>query len=551
MLIFRRSWLHITRPEFLQIGFVVLTMCLLGSIFPLLLSSTYKGSPDIHATLEMAGALLGMLAGTVLVVHFYALGNRFYLLVGLAYFINGTEDFVHGLISFRNIFSIAPEYLTLAIPSTYVTGRILMAIILIFAPFVTTWFGESQHPKRETVWVSLGAIVASIIATNWAFHLSLPQTIHPEAVIPRPLDFLSAILLCVSLVAFIRMYHRERNILAWWVLLSIGVNIVGQLIMSFSRSIYDPFFDIAHVYKLFGYMTPVFGFSLHQIATITQNRKAAAQVIEEVRKNREKDGVMLHQDKLAAIGQLAAGVAHEINNPMGFIMSNLSTLKKYGDAGQKYLNALEEALEVCCPEERRKELEELRKELDIPFIQNDLSSLISESQEGAERVKQIVHDLKDFARIDEDNMTETDLNRCVQSTANIVRNEIKYVADLELQLNEIPSIVCNSRQINQVIANLLVNAGQAMDKHGTITVTSRQEGDEVLLSIRDTGRGMTEAIRKRIFEPFFTTKAIGKGTGLGLSITYDIIKKHGGAITLESELGKGTTFTIRLPIKRT
>jgi len=281
----------------------------------------------------------------------------------------------------------------------------------------------------------------------------------------------------------------------------------------------------------------------------TLNETLAERVAEEVRKNREKDSLLLHQDKLAAIGQLAAGVAHEINNPMGFIMSNIATLKNYTGAGQTYMNALEEALEGRCPEEQRKQLEELRQALDIPFILKDLPILLSESQEGAERVKRIVLDLKDFARIDEDKMSETDLNRCVQSTANIVRNEIKYVADLDLQLNDIPLIVCNPQQINQVIANMLVNASQAMDKHGAITVTSQHEGEEVVLSISDTGRGMTEEVQKRVFEPFFTTKDIGKGTGLGLSITYDIIKKHGGAITLDSELGIGTTFTIRLPIK--
>ena len=281
------------------------------------------------------------------------------------------------------------------------------------------------------------------------------------------------------------------------------------------------------------------------------NSELENRVQEEVRKNREKDSRMLHQDKLAAIGQLAAGVAHEINNPMGFIMSNLATLKKYNDVEQRYLNALEDALKGCCPEERRKPLEELRRDLDIPFILEDIPPLISESQEGAERVKRIVLDLKDFAHIDEENMEEADLNQCVQSTANIVRNEIKYVADLDLQLNEIPLVVCNPQQINQVIANLLVNAGQAMENHGVITVTTRQEEEEVVLTISDTGRGMTEEVRKRIFEPFFTTKDIGKGTGLGLSIVYDIIKKHDGEITLESELGKGTTFTIRLPIKIT
>ena len=282
----------------------------------------------------------------------------------------------------------------------------------------------------------------------------------------------------------------------------------------------------------------------------TLNETLAAQVAEEVLKNREKDILLLHQDKLAAIGQLAAGMAHEINNPIAFIISNLEMLKKYNDVEQKYLVALEDALAGCCPEERRKALEELRQGLDISFILRDIPPLLVESLGGAERIKQIVLDLKGFARLDEGKMIQTDLNHCVKSTANIVCNAIREVADIELQLNEIPLVVCNPQQINQVIANLLVNASQAMDEHGVITVTSRQEGEEVILSISDTGRGMTEEVRKRIFEPFFTTRDIGEGTGLGLSIAYGIIKQHDGEITLESEPGRGTTCTIRLPIKR-
>ena len=282
----------------------------------------------------------------------------------------------------------------------------------------------------------------------------------------------------------------------------------------------------------------------------TLNETLSAQVAEEVLKNRGKDILLLNQDKLAGIGQLAAGVAHEINNPMGFILSNLLMLKEYSDVEQKYRVALENALEDSCPEERRKQLGDLHQALDLPFVLKDIPLLISESLGGAERIKQIVLDLKDFARLDQGKMNQTDLNQCVQSTANIVRNEIRQVAELELQLNEIPLVICNSQQINQVIANILINASQAMDKHGVITVTSRQEGEEVVLSISDTGRGMTEEVRKRIFEPFFTTRDIGKGIGLGLSIAYGIIKQHDGEITVESELGKGATFTIRLPIKR-
>jgi len=278
------------------------------------------------------------------------------------------------------------------------------------------------------------------------------------------------------------------------------------------------------------------------------NETLEARVAEEVRNNREKDSIMLQQDKLASIGQLAAGVAHEINNPMGFIMSNLRTLQKYACVEQRYLQALEEATKAYCPEEQNKQLEEIYKRLDVGYALEDIPPLIEESLEGAERIKQIVLDLKDFARSDENSLKETDLNKCVQSTANIVRNEIKYVADLELQLGNIPPIVCNPQQINQVIANLLVNAAHAIDGHGRITVTTSAESDKVLLTVADTGCGIPDKIRKRVFDPFFTTKDVGKGTGLGLSISYDIVTKHGGEISLESEPGVGTTFIVRLPV---
>ena len=277
------------------------------------------------------------------------------------------------------------------------------------------------------------------------------------------------------------------------------------------------------------------------------NRAMEIRIAEEVSKNREKDSALLHQDKLASIGKLAAGVAHEINNPMGFVMSNLRTLQGYADVEQQYLQALEEAVKSCCPEEQRTQLAELCQRLDLSFVLADIPPLISESLEGAERVKRIVQDLKDFARLDESSMKEADLNQCVQSTANIVRNEIRYVADLDLKLGNIPPVVCNPQQINQVIANLLVNAAHAIEGHGRITVSTSSELDQVFLTVSDTGCGIPAEILTRIFDPFFTTKEVGKGTGLGLNISYDIVKKHGGEITIESEPGVGTTFTIRLP----
>ena len=284
----------------------------------------------------------------------------------------------------------------------------------------------------------------------------------------------------------------------------------------------------------------------HQL--IRKNLHLEQLIEQEVRKNREKDILLLQKDKQASVGQLAAGVAHEINNPMGYIMSNLGTLSKYAAVEQQYLQTLEGILKTCGSIEQQVQIAELSSRLDLPFILEDLSALISESMEGAEKVRRIVLDLKDFARIDEDGMKEIDLNACVQSTVSIVSNEIRSVADLDLQLGDIPLIVCNPQQVNQVIANLLVNAAHAIDGHGRITVSTSCEWGQVLLTVADTGCGIPTEIRKRIFDPFFTTQEVGKGAGLGLSVSYDIVRKHGGEITFESEPGRGTTFMVRLPI---
>lgn len=274
------------------------------------------------------------------------------------------------------------------------------------------------------------------------------------------------------------------------------------------------------------------------------NEQLEQRIAEEVCKNREKDGMLLHHEKLASIGQLAAGVAHEINNPMGFIMGNLNTLKDYVSSLQKYCQIVDQNL----TDSNRSLLQQARKQLDLDYILEDLQPLLAESTEGAERVRRIVLDLKDFARPDEQKMHDADLNQLVKSTINIVRNELKYVADLDLQLGELPPIICHSQQINQVISNLLVNAAHAIEQQGMITVRTALEGNFVVLVIADTGKGIPPEHCSRIFDPFFTTKAVGKGTGLGLSISYDIIKKHNGEIAVESQVGVGTTFIVRLPV---
>ena len=286
----------------------------------------------------------------------------------------------------------------------------------------------------------------------------------------------------------------------------------------------------------------------HQMQLQVLNEDLERRINEEVVKNREKDIILLHADKMSSIGQLAAGVAHEINNPIAFIVSNLVALKRYAETLGTFFKNVGQLVKIDGSDERERLFDEAVQNQGIMSILDDIDPLIAESSEGADRVKRIVLDLKNFARMDDSGFEWSDLNECVRSTVNLVRNEIKYDSELTLQLGEIPQVRCSRHQISQVILNLLVNAAHSIKKQGSITVTTTHVGDDVLLSVGDNGCGMSEEVRKRIFEPFYTTKEVGKGTGLGLSISYSIIRQHHGEILVESEPGVGTTVTVKLSI---
>jgi len=257
---------------------------------------------------------------------------------------------------------------------------------------------------------------------------------------------------------------------------------------------------------------------------------------------------VLHQEKMASIGQLAAGVAHEINNPISFINSNLSTLGKYLSRIEGFLALQSGCIAAGAPPGQVESVRRQRATLKIDYIMKDLMDLVRESLEGAERVRSIVADLKSFSRVDETECGPADLNECLRSTINIVWGEIKHKATLKKELGEIPRTRCYPQQMKEVFMNLLINAAHAIGDRGVITVRSWEEDGNVCVSVADTGQGIPEANLNRIFEPFFTTKELGKGTGLGLSVSYDIVKKHNGEITVRSEPGKGTEVTVRIPV---
>ena len=260
---------------------------------------------------------------------------------------------------------------------------------------------------------------------------------------------------------------------------------------------------------------------------------------------------LLQSEKMASIGQLAAGIAHEINNPIGYVHSNLVSLRDYASGLLELIHAYERALAPKLDEATLAELAEVRSRVDFDFVSTDLPELIGESREGLERVRRIVQDLKDFSHAGrEAGWRRIDLHKGLESTLNIVWNDLKYRAKVERQFGALPLVECHPSEINQVFMNLLLNASHAIGERGTITLASGHDADrdEVWVSIRDSGPGIAADALPRIFDPFFTTKPVGTGTGLGLSISYGIVKKHGGRIDVGNADDGGAVFTVVLPV---
>ncbi|HJV52287.1 MAG TPA: ATP-binding protein [Noviherbaspirillum sp.] len=263
----------------------------------------------------------------------------------------------------------------------------------------------------------------------------------------------------------------------------------------------------------------------------------------------EAHNQLLQSEKMASIGQLAAGVAHEINNPVGFVNSNLSTLIDYVQRLLQVIDAYEKSESVLAQApDALDAVRALRKQVDLDYVKEDVFSLLSESQEGVLRVKNIVQDLKDFSHVGTAEWQLADLHAGLNSTLNIVNNEIKYKATVVKEYGELPPVECLPLELNQVFMNLLVNAAHAIERFGEITVRTGWEGGEVWIDIGDNGSGIAPENLGRIFDPFFTTKPVGKGTGLGLSLSYSIVQKHHGRIDVDSELGRGTRFRVWLPV---
>ncbi|WP_162415338.1 PAS domain-containing sensor histidine kinase [Cyclobacterium roseum] len=280
-------------------------------------------------------------------------------------------------------------------------------------------------------------------------------------------------------------------------------------------------------------------------------RETAAKQIElekTLERLKETQSMLIHSEKMNALGQMVAGVAHEINNPVAFVASNMHALKQMAEDLKGAYEQLNTAVDASGNEDLKALARKLSQEADVDFISEDLDDLINSSIDGLKRVKGIVGSLRNFSRLDEAEEKVASMKECIESTLEIAGSVVRNRLVIDCQLNDLSPIKCRPSELNQVFLNLIMNAAQAVKEDGRLEIKGSETTDALVLTFTDNGIGMDAATQEKIFNPFFTTKPVGEGTGLGLSIAYKIISDgHNGKITVDSEVGKGTSFTISLP----
>lgn len=275
---------------------------------------------------------------------------------------------------------------------------------------------------------------------------------------------------------------------------------------------------------------------------IEEKNQRLTELIEKMKRIQEQ---LVHSEKMASLGQLVAGIAHEINNPVNFISSNITPLKNYINDIKALINLYDHTCELH--EQARQKVEEFKQEADFAFLIEDLDDLLEDIETGANRIKRIVQDLRNFSRLDEAELKVIDIHDSLDTTLNLLGHLYEKRITVHKNYGTIPPLECYAGQLNQVFMNILANAAQACGTKGNVWISTRSESGQAVISIRDDGKGIPEEILPKIFDPFFTTKDVGEGTGLGLSISYGIIEKHHGEIRVTSQEGQGTQFTIRIP----
>lgn len=392
---------------------------------------------------------------------------------------------------------------------------------------------------------TLGIAIYALFFVTKIFGPTLSQTdFYPQLVIFQ--DSLKRLVLAFLTFGLISSYYMTKIIINPLLELVKGSRELSEGNFGY-RFKQTKYYEINELMETYNQMAE----SLQTLYTDLENKvKERTKELEDANKEIKSAQVMMvHSEKMRSLGQLVAGITHEINNPVNFIHGNMVHLKNYSNALIEIIN-LYESYEENLSEEKRQELKNLKEKIELDFIKEDLPMLIKSCNEGTERTKNIILDLKNFSRLDEMVINEIDLPKEIDTTLNILHNKIKDKVEIVKEYEDnFPRIEGYGGQLNQVFMNILDNACYAINEKGTIYIRLQKSEKDVIIEFEDTGCGMNKEQLGKIFDPFYTTKPVGVGTGLGMSISYKVIQRHNGSITVNSVEGKGTKFRIQLPIK--
>ena len=515
-----------------SILFVVLCATIAFSflaIGPWIFSSDWVSSSDFHACIEISSSFIAIIAAIACLIYYFGLKSRFFLIVGLGFFICGSEDFIHGLFGFKRLFENSSVDFSHFIPGTYVAGRSMLAVMIITAALLEKNLTPPNKVKREAGIFSCIALVLGGGATALAFSLPLPKFIHPDNFISRPVDLFSAALFLIALVLVVKRFARVKDVFSGMLLACILLNLGGQIYMSFSKQLFDVFFDTAHWANILSYCVPVLGITIESLTKMREAqheahiREKAELSLQELNRDLEINNEKLNRSNLE-LQDFVYVASHDLREP----------LRKISSFGGLVKASLREGLE-----------ENDKENLDFMI-------------DGADRMTLMIEALLTYSRLNTKEMQfETvDLHEIIRQF-----EELELAAMLEetggtIEVPEpLPSVKADSVQIRQLLQNIICNAIK-YHREGIpprIMVRARQvSGDKIRIEVQDNGIGINEELHDDVFKMFKRVHSRQKyeGTGIGLAVCRKIVDKHGGQIGIDSNDGEGSTFWFVLPAAR-
>lgn len=497
------------------------------AIGPWIFSSNSVSSSDFHSCVEITGSFFAFVAGIACLMYFFGLKSRFFLIVGLGFFVSGSEDLMHGIFSFNRLFSDTGVNLSRFGPGTYAAGRITLAIAIIVAPLVEHLAKRAKNLTREAILYSSIAIALGAGLAALAVTVDLPQFIYPDQLISRPLDFLAAILFLVAFALVWKRYVAERDIFSGMLVAGILLNVAAQVYMSFSKQLFDAFFDLAHYAKVFSYMTPMLGISMQGLEEIKKSNRQVAE-----RRRAEKALASLNLDQELTVGKLSRSnreledfayvASHDLREPL------------------RAISSLGQMLE-----------ESIGDKLDADDKEN-LGFMV----DGARRMTQMIDALLVYSKINTkgSEFQAVDANEVVERLQNLELATLLAEAQATILIPEpLPEIKGDPTQISQLLQNLIGNAlrFREPDTEPEVVICANHSSDNMVrIEVRDNGIGIKQEYCKMIFTMFkrLHSRQEYDGAGIGLSVCKKIVERHGGEMGVSSEPGRGSVFWFTLPL---